>query len=66
MTKARSERNKRIKRQIIRQLDMGLSLKEALYVVSERWYLSAKHLERVYYDTILVDEEPARVAGGEG
>ena len=47
----RDERNRRIKRQIIKLLGEGFSLKEALYIVSDRWYLSMKHVERIYYET---------------
>jgi hypothetical protein len=47
----RSERNKRIKRQITKLQSEGFSLKEALYIVADRWYLSAKHVERIYYET---------------
>lgn len=54
MTKARRIRNVKIKTQVIDQLDLGLSLKEALYVVSERWYLSMEHVKRIYYETIIV------------
>lgn len=53
MKKHRLERNVRIKKGVMKQLDLGLSLKEALVVVAERWYLSPKQVERIYYETYL-------------
>lgn len=47
----RIERNRRIKKQVIKLNEEGYSLKEALNLVADRWYLSAKHVERIYYET---------------
>jgi hypothetical protein len=47
----RIERNKRIKKQVIKLNEEGYSLKEALNLVADRWYLSAKQVERIYYET---------------
>ena len=47
----RKERNIKIKKQVQKLVDDGFSLKEALYLVCERWYLSKKHVERIYYET---------------
>lgn len=49
----RAERNTRIKRAVQKQLELGLSLREACEVVGERWYLSWKQVERIYYETML-------------
>lgn len=51
MKKYRKERNMKIKRAVKQQLELGLNLKQALIVVSERWYLSPKQVERIYYET---------------
>lgn len=47
------KRNKRIKREIIKELEVGLTLKEALMVVSERWYVSESLAKKIYYETEL-------------
>lgn len=51
MKKYRKERNLRIKKAVEKQLELGLSLKQAVIVVGERWYLSPKQVERIYYET---------------
>jgi hypothetical protein len=51
MTKLRKLRNLKIKAEVLAELELGLILKEALYAVAERHYLSKKQLERIYYDT---------------
>ena len=56
MQEHRVKRNQRIKKDVIMQLEIGLNLKEALVVVGERWYLSPRHVETIYYNTILEEE----------
>ncbi len=51
MKKYRKERNLRIKKAVEKQLELGLLLKQAVIVVGERWYLSPKQVERIYYET---------------
>ena len=51
MTKARCERNMKIKKQVVALIKKDYPLKQALHVVGERWYLSAKMVEKIYYGT---------------
>jgi hypothetical protein len=53
LTKAREKRNRLIKQAVKEQLELGLNLKEALYVVAEdpKWGLSKGQVERIYYET---------------
>jgi hypothetical protein len=53
-TEARRERNRMIKREVQAELALGLRLKEALYVVAERYWLSKSQVERIYYETRIV------------
>jgi hypothetical protein len=57
MTKARKERNVEIKQQVKDELENGLLLKQATYVVAEKYFLSRKHVERIYYETMLEEAE---------
>jgi len=51
MTRQREHRNRLIKREIQRLLEDGFSLKEARYIVAEKYYLTAEHVKRIYYET---------------
>jgi hypothetical protein len=53
MTKARLERNRKIKGEVQKEMDVGLLMKEAVYVVAERWFLSYGQVRRIYYDTMM-------------
>ena len=53
MTAARMKRNRLIKAEIVELIAKGYSLKEALYAVADKWYLSRKMVEKIYYDTRL-------------
>lgn len=60
MTKARQKRNCLIKQAVLEQLELGLSLKQALYVVAEdpKWGLSKGQVERIYYETQMITLDP--------
>lgn len=53
MTDARQKRNSKIKEEITRLRAQGYLLKEAIYAVMEKYYLSYKQVERVYYETVV-------------
>lgn len=53
MNQLKIERNRKIKRAVIEEVRKGLLVTEAFHVVAERWYLSAKSIERIYYETIM-------------
>ena len=51
MTAKRKERNSKIKKQVVALIERDYCLKQALHIVAERWYLSAKMVEKIYYET---------------
>lgn len=54
MTEARQKRNEKIKREVLRLMRDGYTLQQAAYAVAEKYYLSMRQVQRVYYDTMLV------------
>lgn len=50
-TDARAKRNQLIKAEIEAMLRKDYSLKEALYAAADKWFLTMKHVQRIYYDT---------------
>ena len=50
-TSKRCQRNLRIKAEVSRLIGEGYSLKEASYAVADKWYLSQRQVERIYYET---------------
>lgn len=51
MTKARCERNMKIKKQVVALIKKDYPLKQALHIVGQWYYLSAKAVEKIYYET---------------
>jgi hypothetical protein len=49
-TADKRQRNIVIKIEVQAELELGLSLKEAIYVVADRFYLSYSSVEKIYYD----------------
>jgi len=49
-TKAKRERNLVIKAEVIAEIELGLSVKEAIAVVADRWYLSNSSVKHIYYN----------------
>lgn len=54
-TKDKTARNIVIKLEVQAELELGLSLKQAIYVVADRFYLSYSSVEKIYYDTRIPD-----------
>lgn len=49
-TKDKYQRNVIIKLEVQAELELGLSLKEAIHVVADRFYLSYSSVKQIYYN----------------
>lgn len=51
-TKGREKRNRLIKMELQELLASGYSMKEASYLLADKYYLSQRQVLRIYYETV--------------